>query len=197
MSWPKAATSSCSWFGLADNIAPPETFKSWTFGGISELPKYLRTLATVEGYAELESIIVARDAESSARSAIASIRSAFEQVGLPVPPKPFVWGANGAPRTAFMIFPGPTYQQGALEDLCLEIVKDDPIMPCVEEYVMCLKEQGSHKEPSHLSKRKVHTFLSGKELKFIGATIGQASYRGAWDSEHPALRPFRDTIETM
>ena len=167
------------------------------FGGVNELPTFLKTLSQVENFDSVETLVIARDAESSASSAADSIRGALTGASLPVPVKPFSYASDGRMKVAFVIFPGPESVSGTLEDLCLQIVRDDAIMPCVEEYISCLRAKRPKQLLDHLGKRRMHTFLAGKEQQLIGATIGQASDRKAWDAEHPALQAFRAVIESM
>ena len=174
-----------------------QDFQVLDFGGVTELEKYLSTLATVEGYARIETLVIARDAETNAATAADSIKNALAGMNLPVPSNPFVYASGVSQKTAFLIFPGPNQENGTLEDLCLEIVKDDPIMPCVEDYVECLRGKTRGQRVNHIWKRKLHSFLAGKDVNLIGASIGQASYRRAWAPQHPALEPFKQVIQNM
>jgi hypothetical protein len=165
------------------------------FGGVTELYIFLKTLSQVENFDKVETLVIVRDSETDANAAKDSIQHALKENELPVPLKPFSYEARENFKTAFMLFPGPKFPTGTLEDLCLDIVKDDPIIPCVVSYLECLKSNLSDLTVPH--KRKLHTFLAGKEKDLVGATIGQASYRNAWNHEHPALEPFKEIIIAM
>jgi len=167
------------------------------FGGIKELGTFLLTLSNVERFNEVETLVIARDAETDNQAALTSIRTALKDASLPMPRDAFVYESQNNFKTAIMIFPGPKFSGGTLEDLCLEIVKDDLVMPCVDDYLGCLKRVQSITKLTVSHKRKLHTYLAGKDKDFVGATIGQASYRNAWNSEHPALKPFKDIIVDM
>jgi len=167
-------------------------------GGVSELRRYLRTLKTVEGFDQLKTLVVARDAESSADNASQSIRDAFRELGLPIPDNAFSYATKYSKRTAFIIFPGPGAKQGTLEDLCLKIVSDDSILSCVDAYLVCVKEKNSNLTSTHDSKRKISTFLAGQEDKdLIGTNPGEAANGNAWDAEHPAMVPFKQVLMAM
>lgn len=167
-------------------------------GGVSELRRYLRTLKTIEGFDQLETLVVARDAESSADDASQSIRDAFRELGLPIPDKAFSYASTNSKRTAFIIFPGPGSVHGTLEDLCLKIVSDDSILSCVDAYLVCIKEKNSNLTSTHDSKRKISTFLAGQEDKdLIGTNPGEAANGNAWNAEHPAMVPFKQVLMAM
>ena len=164
------------------------------FGGVTELRDFLAQLANQESYDEVETIVIARNAETDSQAATRSVQSAIRSVALPVPPTSFKFAGDGAPRTAFMIYPGPSYTSGTLENLCLLTVQGDPLLDCVEDFLTCAEQQGESLPRKH--KNRLHSFLSGKD-KYVGSTIGQASYMGAWPSNHEALLPFKEIIENM
>jgi hypothetical protein len=167
------------------------------FGGIKELGTFLKTLSQVEHFDEVETLVIARDSETDTQAAVTSMQTALRASNLPAPSGAFFYEIRDNFKTAIMVFPGSEFPKGTLEDLCLEIVKDDPIMPCVNDYLECLKRKQPTAKFTIPHKRKLHTFLAGKDKDFVGATIGQASYRNAWNPEHLALKPFKDIIVTM
>lgn len=169
-------------------------FQVMDFGGIKELTNFLMLLANDESYDDVETIIVARDAETDAKAAIDSIKNSMKQANIPVPEEPFEYIRSATLKTAFMIFPGPKKQNGRLEDLCLSTVKNDPLLECVDDYLECAKAKGEQLPRIH--KSKLHCFLAGKK-DFAGLPIGLASRENAWDFEHPALEPFKRIIQEM
>lgn len=170
------------------------------FGGIKDLKKYLKTLTVLPGYENIETILIARDAETDSIAAVNSITTALREADLPVPEKPCEF-VGSTPKVAYMVFPGfmelpdgnRILSTGTLEDLCLEIVKDDPIFECIEQYVQCLLTKGQVVRPH---KTKLHTYLAGKN-DFVGLKIGEAARAGAWDWNHTKLAPFRQLILKM
>lgn len=165
-----------------------------SFGGVNELHDYLSQLTKVEGYYRVDTIVIARDAENDATSAVASIKDSMIRAGMPTPQNPFEYTRCGIPKTAFCIFPGPDQSKGTLEQLCLSTVERDPIMICVDDFLKCVQSKGEGVPRPH--KNRLHCFLSGKD-KYVGSTIGQASYKKAWDPRHQALLPFKTIIEQM
>lgn len=185
------------WVWACRIFRPQNDIQVLDFGGITELKIFLKTLSQVEHFDEVETLVIARDSETDAKTAVNSMQTALKTIGWPVPSDAFLYETNNNFKTALMILPGPKFTTGTLEDLCLEIVKDDPIMPCVNDYLECLKRKLSKDRLTVPHKRKLHTFLAGKDKDFVGVTIGQASYHNAWAPEHPVLRPFKDIIVAM
>lgn len=171
------------------------------FGGINDLLPHLKTLPLLPGYEKVDTIVIARDAEKNPETAIANVKKSLRQVDLPVPANPFEF-AGTAPRVAYVIFPGfqtdakgkNTLSAGTLEDLCLEIVKDNTTFECVDQYLECLRSKGRKITRPH--KTKLHSYLAG-ENDFVGKKIGEASMAGAWDWNHVRLKPFKNVIRTM
>ena len=177
------------------HFRPERDFQVMNFGGIKELTNFLKLLANDESYDDnVETIVVARDAEMDAKAAIDSIQNSMKQADMPVPKKPFEYTQESSLKTAFMIFPGPEYQSGRLEDLCLLTVENDPLLECVDDYLECAKAKGEQLPRIH--KSKLHCFLAGKK-DYAGLPIGLASCEKAWDIDHLALEPFKRIIQEM
>lgn len=175
-------------------------FQVMDFGGITELTNFLLLLANDESYDQVETLVIARDAETNAKAATMSICGSIKHANdeksanIPVPPKPFEYTQNSTMKTAFMIFPGPGQNKGTLEDLCLSTVEDDPLLECVDDYLECAKTIGE--KLHHIHKSKLHCFLAGKN-DYAGLPIGIASREKAWNFEHPVLEPFKTIIQAM
>jgi len=167
------------------------------FGGIDNLLPYLSTLKELSGFKQVESMVIARDAEQNADAAVKRIKTSLKKTGLPVPDKAFEF-SNTSPRVAYIIFPGflkkGSLADGSLEDLCLEIVKDVSIMNCVDQFIDCLASQS--KKPKYPHKTKLHAYLAGKD-DFVGLKVGEAAKAGAWDWNHRKMAPFRTIIMHM
>jgi len=176
------------------HFRPEMDFQVMDFGGIKELTNFLKLLANDESYDNVETIVVARDAETDAEAAIKSVKNSMNEAKIPVPEKPFEYTQESSLKTAFMIFPGPEYTSGRLEDLCLLTVENDPLLECVDDYLECAKAKGEQLPRIH--KSKLHCFLAGKK-DYAGLPIGLASRKKAWDFDHPSLEPFKRIIREM
>jgi hypothetical protein len=172
------------------------------FGGITELRAYLKQLTLLYGYENVDCIVIARDAEQNAAATESSVKTALSHAGLAVPGHPFEF-SSGKPRVAFMLFPGYTLdpatnesslENGALEDLCLEIANDKGHLQCVDQYLECLQSIGRDLKYPH--KAKVHSYLAGKDA-LVGLKIGEAARVGAWDWQHPRFAQFKRIISSM
>jgi hypothetical protein len=100
----------------------------------------------------------------------------------------FMFHDRNNPKIAFMFFPGfdkAGLRAGALEDRCLDIVKDFSTFGCVDAYIQCLQSNANEIKRSH--KTKLHAYLSGKN-DFVGLKIGEGAKAGAWDWEHSKLK---------
>lgn len=164
------------------------------FGGNDDLPNFLLDLTNMDKYDEVNTIIIARDAETDAKAATDSIKHSMKQATIPVPEKPFEYIRNATLKTAFMIFPGPQQKDGTLEDLCLLTVENDPLLECVDGYLECAKAKGEQFPRIH--KNRLHCFLAGKDDS-VGLPIGLAFKAKVWPPEHPALEPFKRIIQEM
>ena len=94
-----------------------------------------------------------------------------------------------------------------LEDLCLEIVKESPVLACVEEYIGCLDantvkkenddelEEGKFYYPKNPSKAKLHAYLSGMH-EYV-PNLGMATEKGYWDLDSPVLNHLKTFIEQL
>ncbi len=164
------------------------------FGGNDDLPNFLLDLTNMDKYDEVNTIIIARDAETDAKAATDSIKHSMKQATIPVPEKPFEYIRNATLKTAFMIFPGPQQKDGTLEDLCLLTVENDPLLECVDGYLECAKAKGEQFPRIH--KNRLHCFLAGRDDS-VGLPIGLAFKAKVWSPEHPALEPFKRIIQEM
>ena len=170
------------------------------FKGIDNLSNYLMLLANDESYGEVETIVIARDAETDASSAFISMQGSVElannekSANIPKPTESFAYVQNDSLKTAFMIFSGPQYNTGALEDLCLLTVENDPLLECVDDYLQCAKAKGEQFRRIH--KNKLHSFLAGKN-DHAGSPLSHAFREKVWRPDHPALEPFKMIIQKM
>ncbi len=164
------------------------------FGGNDDLPNFLLDLTNMDKYDEVNTIIIARDAETDAKAATDSIKHSMKQATIPVPERPFEYIRNATLKTAFMIFPGPQQKDGTLEDLCLLTVENDPLLECVDGYLECAKAKGEQFPRIH--KNRLHCFLAGKDDS-VGLPIGLAFKAKVWPPDHIALKPFKKIIQEM
>jgi hypothetical protein len=172
-------------------------------GGNEDIKKQLGIWKLVSGFEQLETIGIIRDAEKNADAAVRSINQCFTDNGFTVPDAPFVLKiSNNTPNTIYGVLPGfdenGILQNGTLEDLCLQILKDEQSgskMNIIKEYLTEIQTKFDY-QIHHIHKAKLHTYFASDD-KFIGSKIGEASKIGAFDFESPKLMSFRKMFEEI
>ncbi len=172
------------------------------FKGVEELPVYLGNLKKMEGYEIVRQILVLRDAERDVQKAINMVTKAFRVNGLPVPDSVHTWikasdSAEQKIATAFTLLPtcdaNPT--EGALEDLCLDILKAeyaDDMQKDIQGFINEVKNKyGS--VSAHEHKSRLHTYFSVNE-GFISLKIGEAALAGAFDWGSEKLNGLKELM---
>ena len=98
-----------------------------------------------------------------------------------------------APEVTVMIMPGQG-RRGALEDLCLEAVVDDPAMTCVDQFFECLQSE-SISHPKNTPKAKVQTFLASRPHERL--RLGEAAEKGYWPWDSEAFEEVKVFLAQM
>ncbi len=161
-------------------------------GGKTKIHGNIRALTITSGFDKVTSVGVIRDADEDPTAAFQSVCGALQNAGLARPTEP-LQPAGDSPRVIVMILPnGET--SGMLENLCLESVREDPAMRCVDEYFECLEER-VEKLPRNLSKARVHTFLASRERPDL--RLGEAAQKGYWPWDHPAFEQAKLFLNTL
>ena len=112
-------------------------------GGKTQISPNLKALVKDPDFPKIVSLGIIRDANANPKAAFQSVRDALKAASLPIP-RQLMRSAPGHPKVAVMLLP-PTGRSGDLEDLCLEAVKDEPIMNCVNQYLKCVEDLGMKK----------------------------------------------------
>ncbi len=162
------------------------------FGGISELPVFLRLLCNTPDFNRVTSIGIVRDAETNAVGAFQSVCSALNNASLPVPTQAIV-PVEDRPRVSVLILPdGET--PGMLETICLWSVENDPAMECVKQYFKCI-EQRMGSLPKNMPKAQVQTFLASRPRP--GLLLGQAARAGYWPWDSPVFNNVKQFLQAL
>ena len=186
---------------LSDQPMFANDFQVVDFGGNEDLPKFLESVRTYNGYDEVVSLLVIRDAERRAESAKQSIQSAFQNAGLPVPECPCQWKEgqqeNRRLKTGFLLFPtcDSSITEGTLEDFCLQILSEEKgnvILTAIEEFMLSLHEEYGREFP-HEFKTKLHTYFSVTD-NYVSMKIGEAAQSGAFNWNSPKLEPLKNFL---
>ncbi len=161
-------------------------------GGKTRIHSNIRALTMTSGFDEVISVGVIRDADEDPTAAFQSVCGALQDAGLARPTES-MQPAGDSPRVIVMILPSEE-TSGMLEDLCLESVREDPAMRCVDEYFECLEERVG-KLPRNLSKARVHAFLASRERSDL--RLGEAAQKGHWPWNHPAFEQAKLFLSTL
>jgi len=159
---------------------------------VSELPKYLGTLAVTYGFAGVTSLGVVRDAEANATSAFQSVCGGLQRANLSVPRQPMAF-SEGSPKTSVFVLPDGV-NPGMLETLCYQAVSRDPAVLCVEEYFACLERQGITL-PTNMPKAHLHAFLASRPKPDL--LLGQAAHAGYLQLESPVFDRVKHFLRAL
>ena len=161
-------------------------------GGKDKLRVNLKGLIKDPEFRKVISLGVVRDADADPASAFQSVRESLRDSGLPNPKKPLFF-TQGLPRVAVMIIPSHK-QKGALEDLCLEAVCEDPALICVDQYFACLA-QHEIDQAKNLSKAKVRVFLASRKDPTL--PLGISAQEGYWPFNNKAFASIKEFLQSL
>ena len=168
--------------------------------GKDNLRNTMRVLINADGFLQIRSLLVFRDADDNIKSAQDSVKGAFGLVGLPVPQTECQWQDNGTIKTGFLLMPSCSAQpqEGALEDLCWDILaeKHGPLIKEEVEGFIHSLEADAKRSYVHRNKAVLHTYFSATE-GLISASVGRAAEAGAFDWTSEKLQPLRDFLISM
>jgi hypothetical protein len=156
----------------------------------------LGSLSKEEGYDSIQSIIIARDAETSSASAIQSVNDSLKKACLIDSDIAAFKIFRKNIKVGIMLFPGLDENgklcgEGALEDLCLKLLVKQDIIKSVMPYYNDFQEKyGNFKKPH---KNKLHIPLSFTD-KFVGLKIGDTTKAEGFDFDSPHFAPFLEII---
>lgn len=168
------------------------------FGGIRDLSKYLRALSGMDNFDKVERIAVMRDAETDSLAAVDSLNmvlanvSELQEIISPYP---------------YFLLPGKdeqgNWQNGTLEDLCLEIFRESEEHELSKRQARalsssflqeCAKLRGHKFKRQH--KNQLHIYLSATD-KYVGMKVGEAARAGAYDWDNIALGELKKFLTIL
>lgn len=173
----------------------------WEVGGKTQFKPQFAEFIKLRGFDELESIAFVCDADNkSAARSFSSLCRIIKNVTTEEPsfhgnivlPSRMGEFSEGNPKIGIYVMPNNS-DCGMLETLCLENVRDDPAMECVNEFIKCallLDEK-----PKNIQKAKVQTFLASKEE--IANRLGLGALKRYWKFESPAWNKLKTFISSL
>lgn len=174
--------------------------KSWglsgievrSFGGITELGRYLDGFVRTRGFPNVARIGIIRDAEECADSAFQSVSGALNRAGLGVPKRPGEQSASH-PSISVMILPNGA-SPGNIESLLWESVRSDPAVRCIKDFLECLVTVAGA-TITRMDKARVNAYLSAKPHP--GVSVGVAARKGYWDPNHDVFSKLRGFLTNL
>jgi len=169
------------------------------FGGNEQLNEFLVLFKNfLPGSENVEKLLILRDAETDAKAAQDKVKSDLRHSGYHVPPVPFTFSGNG-PQLAYGLFPGIEDANGlingTLEDLCLETLEQEPLLPHIDSLISFLKEEGQI-NLRHPHKTRLHSYFS-LEDRFVGMKLGEAAKANAFNWNHPAMSNLNKVLVAL
>ena len=152
-----------------------KTIEIRNYGGINDLPAFLRTLVAGPDFkSNVQSLVVARDAEDDAGKSKKSVETLIGTLKL-----------GPSVKTQVLILP-TEINQGMIETLCLSSVVDKPHYQCINEFVACVESKGvqlpaGYRRDKHLAQLYLATHDEPQMFP------GIAAYQHVWPFDHPAF----------
>lgn len=162
------------------------------YGGKAKLASYLKTFLVRPDHQSVLSLGITRDADDNAEDAFKSVCDALSQCGLAMPNRSGEFGGNGL-QIGVLILPDG-HNPGMLEDVCLEAIKLDPGIQCVDEYFRCIPEK-TPRQPKNMSKARIHTWLASQIEP--DHRLGEAAEIGYWPWASPAFDPLKQFLRAL
>jgi len=180
------------------------------FGGKDKFPKRIPSLikrANIQ--IDLKTIAIVRDADKKiAEDAFKSICNILKKTKSTVPlvvPTKLNEFSNDMPKIGIFVMPD-NKNEGMLEDLCLEVFKDSPVMGCVNSFIDCVSKLPTPTKTK--SKAKIQSFLMAQpsiattqillsaQYKTVNS-VGIAAKKGYIDFESAALGEIINFLKKM
>ena len=178
--------------------------------GKDNLGNFLRGLLTHPRFSQLKNVGIVRDADTgggafqSVRDTIVSVNSGrLRQMGVP---KQVLELSDGTPATIVLILPSAE-RHGMIEDLIMDLFKDDSVSTCVDSYFECLRADDQTIPIAIPSKARLRTFITGKNVgSNAGGNDAGRSYlsdvfRMSWWKpefwDHPAFNDAKDFLTQL
>ena len=171
-------------------------------GGKTRLRDNLSSLVKQRPFLDgfVSSIVIVRDADDSPAGAFASVRDAIQDIGLPIPSRCLEMTQGNSPSVGIAVVPAAD-QNGALEELLIETVADDPTLTLAISFIdnavaiLQASHYRDHPAPHRFGKAKVHAYLA----TFVepDKDLGKAALAGVWQYTHNALSPLLGILRNM
>lgn len=159
-------------------------------GGKNNFAAKFPALVKSTGFNKVKTIGFIRDADDSPTGAFQSISDLLTREGYNPPSHKGSVSTSGEVNIGVYILPN-NLDQGCLEDLLLETIKNKSEYECIEQWHNCIKDKENKPNQNQVSKAKTQVFLASQ--KKIAPSIGIGAKKGYWDfssSQFDSLEHF-------
>ena len=165
------------------------------YGGSDNMRLFLRTLSALPEFRLVRSLAIVADANSDRDRRERRIRSALSDMDLPIPAVPLEIESDGRLKVAYLVVPH-NKDRGMIEDVCLDSVRTDSAMECIDRYFECIGEADTP-GPRQVwsSKARLHAFLASRDRPDL--RIGEAAERGIWQFDNEAFDSLKDLLRML
>ena len=179
-------------------LSPHDDIQIHVYEGKDQLKLELKTLGAVEGFSELQRIVIVRDADSDPHAALQSVLSQWgEALGEPIPKvSSDQWfDDNQGRQWVVWIVPAPN-AEGDLEALLWQAVEVDDHHNCIENLIACLDTCDPVPFGSK-TKARLYSWLATQHdpLKELHAAF--KSEKGLFAPDHPAFARFLTLVNNI
>jgi hypothetical protein len=174
--------------------------------GESQFRRYVGRLRTRTGFELLRVFAIVRDADTDAGTKFSHACSLLRDFRYPIPVAPLQIASGPLPALesnaigsvgsiAIMILPiGRT--SGALEDVCLEAIRGDLSLPCVDEFLDCVASNGAITWlEQYRSKARLNVWLGSRGDP--RHRLRDAISAGMFPLDHGAFDPIRQFLRDL
>ena len=186
----------CNFFAALLAHEKIKDIQIFDIGGKDKFKHELPLLLKMENFSEIIALGFIRDAEANqAMSAFQSICSLLNTYNLPAPQEIDSIADDQYRRVGIFIMPN-NINEGMLEDLCFESVKDCPEFMCVKDYIKCcLAKKPKNNSNMNLSKAKIQTYLA-TQIPIVNS-LGLAAQKGLWDFDNDCFSKIKTFLHNL
>ena len=172
-----------------DHLTIPE-MQIENYGGVSQLSGVLAAYASSREFGAVRRLGIVPDAESSAKSAFQSVRSALGKANLTLPER-IGEVTTGDPLVGVLVLPddGPGMLETVLARCFAETREDD----CIDRFFQCVNADGR----TILRSEKARTCAYLATTRDPHVSMGVAAKKGVWNFKHDACNKIREFLSRL
>ena len=164
------------------------------YSGKDRLRQFLKILTSQDDFDIIRSLAVVADADFDIGAARDRVHGALQDARLPVPTAPLAKKSQGELSVSYLLLPHEG--EGMLEDVCLESVKANPVMNCVEQFMQCVRDERTDWPKQNMeAKARVHAYLSSLDPPDL--RLGEAAAGGHWNFDDSAFNPLKQLLQEL